>query len=59
VHCHKCLDTGVVLVEGPCDAVPLEAPCGCLAQRPVSAPVRTVTAELQIRPSGRFVRELS
>jgi hypothetical protein len=25
-----CKGSGVVLVEGPCDAAPLEAPCPCL-----------------------------
>jgi len=28
-HC-GCGGTGVILVEGPCDAAPLEAPCPCL-----------------------------
>jgi hypothetical protein len=27
-----CNGTGVVLVEGPTDAAPLEAPCPCLEQ---------------------------
>ena len=29
-----CGGTGVVLVEGPCDTAPLEAPCPCLEGRP-------------------------
>jgi hypothetical protein len=38
-----CRGTGVILVEGPCDAAPLEAPCRCLnaeASRPIISETR-------------------
>lgn len=28
-----CNGFGIVFVEGPCDAAPLEAPCKCLAEQ--------------------------
>ena len=37
MSCPRCLGTGVTLIEGPCDAAPLEAPCGCLTS-PTTAP---------------------
>jgi hypothetical protein len=53
--CTSCLGSGVVLVEGPCDTVPLEAPCRCLSAHHAVDLVRDVAGDGQgRRGAGRW-----
>ena len=43
MSCPHCLNTGVELIEGPCDAAPLEAPCRCLTSPTAQPPAKLVS----------------